>query len=523
MTAPAPSPLTPPPSLVNITNPLSPEWTGYYLFGFETFPVGHVPLFNVLQRSLTGPHDDFILGVLSVLLIALISEIVQTILLRTRHRRVGRKGFYAAFILDEAHHLRNLFSFFRAAHRRNERSFGRMLSGTLLITMLGVGLLAAEVLVVFLTQPITWHNEGVRYNLAGVQPAATSLEVGMHVDRLTRRRRCVTPGMVGSSQVREFILNACVMHEVDGELTRNNDVATEVRVASWYHEGGSDHRVEYRNDRGELGTQVVRMRAAVMGRGSGDTYAVRFRNRDDQDWSAARYLQGYMMGAAWSWSCEQGGSACGEDGDDLQVRAVRGLWKRVELWETIEERGGLNESVPVTREVEGIETIFAMRLSRPFRAVERTMHVFVTSSVIEEVEGNVGMYVDAQGVKRDHVPGLLSEEGRFTGVLSLIIVFFALLILLITLRMCLKPVSLAQIAKNGLNDDGNQAGFLVNQDTKSSNVQIDTSSTHDSVPKMPTNGAKTDKEGKVANDQFSEHSSRPSVDSVITFCDDVSR
>lgn len=518
MTTFASSLLTPPTSLVNITNPLSPEWTGYYLFGFETFPVGHVPLFNVLQRSLTGPHDDFILGVLSVLLIAIISEIVQTILLRTRHRRVGRKGFYAAFILDEAHHLRNLFSFFRAAHRQSDRSIGRMLPGTLLITMLAVGLLAAEVLVVFLTQPITWYNDGVRYNLAGVQPAGTTFEMGMHVDRLTRRRRCVTPGIVGSSQVREFILNACVMHELEGGLTDNGDVATEVRVASWYHEGGSDHRVEYRNDIGELGTQIVRMRAAVMGRGSGDTFAVRFRNRDDRNWSAARYLQGYMMAAAWRWSCEQRGPGCEEFGEDVQVRNVRELTRKVELWETIEERGGLNESVPVRQEVSGVETIFALQLRRPLRAVERTMHVFVTSSMIEEVEGNVGMYVDAQGVRRDHIPGLLSEEGRFAGVLSLIIVFFVLLILLMTLRMCLKPVSLAQIARNGLNDDGNQDEFLVGMIASSSNIPNNTTPTDADAPTITSARAKTEKEEKTSRDEFSEQSSRPSVDSVITFC-----
>lgn len=452
-----------PPGFLNVTNPLSPTWIGSYLFGYPKFPVKNVKVANLMQRSIAGRDEDFLLGILSVLLIAVLSEIVQTVLLRTRRSRVARRGFYTAFALDETHHFRNVWSLIRSKERgRSELSFRRVVAWhSLLILVLALSLLAAEVLVVFLTQPITVFSRGTQYNLRAVQPAGTALRTATRIDGFTKKRRCITPSMTNSTQSRQYIINACIVREFERQLDSDSDVATTITVGSWFHEAGSDHVISF-TDGTRRGSHCIKTRATIMKGGTGETMGIRFQVKDDNR-TYTNYLQTYMMYTALQWNCNQSFEkrSCKQMANEMKRGKPRLVRRSVDLWDMVISTARQNRSVPVTQSAMGVVTKFHVKLRRPFKAIEEALHVFVTSSVIEEVQNDAGLYVDAEGRRQDHIAQLISEQGRVAGVVTLITALCIMLGLLIVLRIYFRPVSLAQIARKFLDERGDEEGLFV--------------------------------------------------------------
>lgn len=440
-----------PPNFLNVTSGHEP---GRYLFGYPDFRVRDVRVAGLLHRSFAGAQEDLVLGVISVLLIALLSEIVQTVLMRTRRtaraNRVSPASFNAAFMIDEASHFRNVCGLFRRDDtRQNDRQNSRrkrLAVNSLLIVLIAVSLLAAEVIAVYLTQPYRVYTTKYQYNLRGVQPAGTSRDTAVDVDLLTSKKRCVTPSMMHSNQSREYSLSACVMRKFERKFDDKEDAATFVEVASWFHEAGSDHRVTFGVGE-DTGMHEVSARASIMQGQSGVSKGVLFDVRDGEKRENANYLQRYMIYTAMQWNCEQDWEerTCMEMKKEMTIESgPTPVKEKLLLWEKKEQ---------TREEIEGVKIKFKIKLRQPFVAVQNALHVFTTSAVIEEVEGR-GMYVDMnKNEKEDGVESLVSEEGRIAGVVLLSAIFFGLLLVLIILRCCLKPLSLARIARNALDDD----------------------------------------------------------------------
>lgn len=435
-----------PPSFLNVSRSDIP---GRYVFGSSDFRVLDVRVAGVLHRSYAGRQEDLVLGIISVLLIALLSEIVQTVLMRTRRpgpHAVSRAGLHAAYLLDEAAHFRNLWALCRRKPDRHSPTRKRVAVNSLVIVAIAVGLLAAEVVAVYLTQPFRVYTTKYQYNLKGVQPAGTALHTALGVDSLTSKKRCVTPSMMHSNQSREYSLNACIMRSFDTVLDHQDDEATYVDVSSWYHEAGSDHVVEFSNGE-ETGRHEVQARASIMQGQTGVSKGILFEVRDNEERDNAIYLQMYMIYTAMQWNCEQEWETrtCMDMKDRMDAGTPVRVNKSIVFWEKKEDE--------TTEVVEGVKIRFNITLRQPFTAVQSALHVFTTSAVIEEVEGH-GMYVNMDNNQReDGVESLVSEEGRVAGVVLLSLIFVALLVVLILLRCCLKPLSLARIAWDTMDDD----------------------------------------------------------------------
>lgn len=321
--------------------------------------------------------------------------------------------------------------------------------------------MAAEVLVVFLTQPITLFSRDMQYNLMGLQPAGTALRTAIQIDGFTKKRRCITPSMINSTQSREYIINACIVRDFDKRLDSEDDVATSITVGSWYHEAGSDHIIHF-TDGNRRGSHTLQTRATIMKGATGESLAIRFQVNDGNK-TFTNYLQKYMIYTAIQWNCKQEY----EQRSCLQIlgelrRAKSELEQRpVDLWDMVVSTARQNRSIPVTQNVTGVVTTFRVNLRRPFKAIEQALHVFVTSSVIQEMEGSTGLYVDASGTRQSHIAQLVSEQGRVAGAVTLAIALGVMLVLLIVLRIYLKPVSLAQIARKCLDERGDEEGLFV--------------------------------------------------------------
>lgn len=369
-----------------------------------------------------------------------------------RTRRVGahavsRAGVHTAFVLDEAYHFRNVWGLFRRDERSQNSRRRSLAVNSLVIVGIAVLLLAAEVFAVYLTQPFRVYTTKYQYNLKGVQPAGTSLDTAVGVDSLTSKKRCVTPSMMHSNGTREYSLNACIMRNFATAFDHQNDNATFVEISSWYHEAGSDHLVEFGNEE-KKGWHSVQARATIMQGQSGVSKGVLFEVRDNEERENASYLQMYMIYTAMQWNCNQEWETrtCLEMRESMSVdKGPYMVNESIVLWEKKEEE--------TTEVIEGVKIRFKIELRQPFMAVQSALHVFTTSAVIEEVEGH-GMYVDMDTNQReDGVESLVSEEGRIAGVVLLSLIFVGLLVVLIVLRYCLKPLSLARIAWDTMDDD----------------------------------------------------------------------
>lgn len=477
--------LSPPSDFLNITSATEAS-SGFYLLGYDNFPVRNLRVAGIFHRSVAGHQEDFVLGVLSVMLIAALTEIVHVILMRSRRTPtssgVSRSGLHAAYMLDEVTHFRNVWRLFstcrtrRPQHPHTSRIVGVLNSqprqlersrgwNSLTIITVGVMLLAAEVFAVYLTQPIRLYTTRDQYNLRGVQPAGTSSYMAFRIDKKIANKTCVSPSMANSIQSREFSISACIIRNYSMALSEDDAESDVVEVSSWFHEAGSDHRVRFWNeDSGKQagGEHVIRTRASIMQSDRGVTRGLMFENRDSSrnNYAHTRYMQKYMVYSALEWSCNQDFETreCNDLAEGVQDFSSETKRRDIALWEMNEEvgndgdDGGGREFETKVKAVEGIVTKYKVKLKRPFFAIQSALRVLGTSAVIEEVQERTEYMSLKDGTKENGIDALLSEEGRIAGVVLLAILFVSLLVLLCILRMFLKPISLAEIARRSVEE-----------------------------------------------------------------------
>lgn len=106
------------PQLKMGTNPLGDARTcvasfnaGCYIVGEDTFYTRSTHFSNILFRQVAGSYDNFLLGILCVLTVAVLSDIVYTVLLRGRGlKSPSLFSIQAGLIFSDITHFRNIFS-----------------------------------------------------------------------------------------------------------------------------------------------------------------------------------------------------------------------------------------------------------------------------------------------------------------------------------------------------------------------------------------------------------------------------
>lgn len=133
---------------------------GCYVAGANNFFTRPIQLSNFLQRSFRASYEDFILGILCAMIIALLSDVLYIILYRKRQGEGHRlKALQLAVFVDDLTHFRNPFS--SRSWRKSENlddidtEDSPHISVALSIsTVLGIlAILAMEVLAVYISQP----------------------------------------------------------------------------------------------------------------------------------------------------------------------------------------------------------------------------------------------------------------------------------------------------------------------------------------------------------------------------------
>lgn len=438
---------TPPPNFLNISS--STDHNGIYILGQVFFKVRNIHVTNIFKRNLFGTAEDFVLGAISVLLIAVLSEIVQAVLMHTRkNRKPTRRGLQVAYLVDELFHFRHLVSrvFKGKDARKNlltvdrESSKIRTLTG-LTVILIAVSLMAADVFAVYLTQPSRVGSyRHHQYNLRGIQPIASDHGLSKWVNRLSRERTCVTPAFTEGQQKRKFVLSICFMFSFHRGHDSFNDTISEVNVTSFYHIGGSDHTVQFGNASIKLMTRTLIYvnddnyleREAFVDR-------INFATNDSKSLDFTKYIHELFIYSAMEFNCNQENwvHTCAE-----LVNAVTREHEIVErnifLWE-----GRENDEY---RTVKGVRSTYTVPMNNPFETYIKGIAALTTTSAIVEAEGP-GTYSSVKTENAlDDIPGLLEEEGRVAGLLALLSILGVSFLILITLRVTLKPASLGGLA-----------------------------------------------------------------------------
>lgn len=449
--------VTPPPDFINVTGKKTP---GAYLMGSDKFYPSNFRIVPIFNRQ-AGQMDEILLGILSVILIALITELIYTILLRTssNHRDMAKHLLYASLI-DETLHFRNIATNIRSIiaaedekitdsgiaiepNKRRKSKSRRLFTISLITLFVTMVLVCLEVIVIVATQPSTFSTSSMEYNLRGFHPAGTRKALSKYIRRTALERGCTTPAFVSPEQSRNFLLLPRFKVVKEEFLNSNEDVSETFSIGSWYHRGGFDHEVNFGEAKFgiQMRTELILSNEVVEGR------RVLFESTDDGNLTKALYVQRRTMYSIIEESCNKNFSSrtCPEVMDSFEEIEVRRVQRKIRLWRALSE-----DAYEV---VDGLISTFRVQINNPFRAVEDGVGDLVMNAIIEEVSGP-GSY---EKLKDDEfetgIEGLLSEEGRIVGALMMFTIMICLFVVLLFLRLHLKPLSLGFIALRMLNDE----------------------------------------------------------------------
>lgn len=452
-----------PENFFNLTKP-SDDSPGLYLIGQSQFFVKPFTIAPIFHRQF-GRGDDILVGIFTVLLIAVLADIVQTVLLHTlrgRTANIANRLVFAAFV-DEVSHLRNICNYFkwqsRSGHRENDndvhrdnnerqgRSSRRLhVAASALAILIALLLFVVEVLAVVLTQPQEVNSSHDQYNVRAFQPAGTTRGMTKFVRRTMGLRGCVSPIMTPrDGPRRNFLIHSCTDFDDGGAEERfsDEDIVREISVKSFYHKGGCDHFIEYGSE-----TYNVSVRSELFLATDGDgAWRIMYENRDDEELSHALYLQMRFIYAAIEYSCNSDFSqqGCAEAAEQLETVESKKVEESIRLWRGSEDDVFVNAT--------GLLTRFRTQINSPFNATNNAVRELAVSGIIEEV----GVETEYESVSEDKLvsglPGLLTEQGRVAGVVLVVVLLACGLAVLIVLRYLLKPVSLAALAAGVMEED----------------------------------------------------------------------
>lgn len=427
------------PPMLYIT-PDTPPTT--YLLGNTTFTGGNFHILNVFQRELTE-YDDFILGVLSVMLIAVLSETVQIILLRSTNRKISASRIVHAFLITEAAHFRNVFSHVWRRQPTTRSQIARNgICTSLVVLLLAATIFAADVVIVVLTQPTIKTSAEQQYTLRPVQPSAVEPSLSANVYSSLVRRTCITPVMQEAHQRRRFVLVTCMkVEEQLDDLSESEFASDDVSISSWLHIAGSDHNISFGGGR----WIYIKMRAQViMDMAAGGARHLLFHINDTDSFIQTRYLQSLVVHFAKKWTCQSeiADGWCATASSSTEPTSWNTVSAEIQLWSPRNNRSKLN--------VTGVESMFkGLAFPAPAQAIRAGMYPLVTSGAVMEmvtVNHSVFTRVVNDSDYRDGADGLIEEEGRPVGVALLGFLFLLFALIMMGLRFWLRPVPLGVFA-----------------------------------------------------------------------------
>lgn len=442
------------------------EGAGCYALGAFKFYTRRIQLANILFRQeVAGEYDNLLVGLLCVFIVATVSDIVYTTLLRSRGLKATPLfAIQAASLLDEVTHFQHLLSYCSLIAYRTKSncehvgftSLSRRSSISILAAAMGI--FCVEVAVIYASQPKRIVSEK-QYHLRGVHPVRRASDSGEHPLLSPTAQKSIFPDIIDHDGTRKFTVTSMIRRSISileasgnpqGTGSSGIEFTESVNVTSWYHRGGSDHFLEFFSYGMYKSTFVSgRMRLNLKKRG----LAVLFDNIDDRMGTMARSLQKEFVKTAVNISCKSlsdvSPKKCVERMQGVQETALPDVSTYTFIYSL--PASDLIGEVDVMAPVIGHRTHFKAHVINPMRFLLTDVGLLVGGSVIFEEERKPGLYVDLRTNDPVYdVPGLLIEEARHGGVVLLSMCFSLSLVFAVLLRHFLKPISPRQLALSAL-------------------------------------------------------------------------
>lgn len=438
---------------------------GRYILGHDQFPVrDDIHITNVFRRDLSN-YDDIFLGLLSVIIIAMLSDILFTFLLRNSSRDSQNppnntpipSRLVTAILISEIAHFRFIKKHFdilksilrhsfdseynTSGHRPRHLTI-RLVRKIVVILFITGLLFGAEFLSIFATQQVEKFSAIHQYNLRAYQPSATVLGLARTIRRVFRERPCTAPFIVSNSttQRRNYQLITCFVITAGGRTNEDeHDTAQNVSIESFYHPGGSDHTIRY----GEGFVNVTVRVHVIIGVSNGGARRLLFTNIDDEESSSARYIHRLTMHAAADWVCRMH-LALYEDWCVLRRQNGEPSLKSSEIRRNILMWTHQNEQVIKVRT--GIVSSFEnINIPNSTFAFNSGLRWLMSCGYVEEERGP-GSYEHITNEDPENgIMGLLSENGRRVGLLAMVVAVIIAGIIKAILHWKLRPFSIGQI------------------------------------------------------------------------------
>ncbi|PXF47075.1 hypothetical protein BWQ96_03152 [Gracilariopsis chorda] len=408
---------------------------GQYVVGQSSF-TGNPDIKKpfLLIRNVGGSAEEFMLGLLSIFMIMVVTELLLTFLSRKRSDIDDEENEYAYAAVRVDEYLR--LNMERALRREGwPRRVGQRRKVHLTVTVFAVGavILLIDTGTIFLTQPSISVSKPGDYNLKGTHPIAASPGLGKFLRRTAIERPCVTPIFSNSNPLRNFSMSACTTLGLEQAHTRVTDTVNTIKFGSWFHEGGGDHIITFGN-----ASITMKTRLFLYGVENG-TRRILFSMLYEDYLPAIRYLHELVMYGIMEESCNANYATrtCDEVLKEHRSESTP-VNRTLVLWTT--RKGKRRESVL------GLETNLFLEIRKPWVTVFKRVGPLLTTEQVTEVEGP-GSYSHINTEERqENIRGLLVQESRNLGVIGMLLADSVLVAFLVCARRYCRPVSLSQKA-----------------------------------------------------------------------------
>lgn len=453
----------------HFTPELNETIPGVYIVGHDKFETDNYHIVDLARRQLTSA-DEYILGLLSVLLIAVLTEIVHVVLLRTavsadRDRHVSPHRLMSAFFFSQITHFRNIFRHISASSASKPSSRERhsvqsdpsisaptdrengaehvvsvpsvTLTLSIALLLLGICIFVVDVVVIMLTQPRTKLSTFEQYNLRGVHPIIADQGLALYISRMVVDRPCVSPYMAKRAQTRRFLLYVCAdLSERTGGL-ETSEIAKDISIQSFFHIAGADHNVTF-------GPWWFSIRVRVdllLSEEEGGKRHLLFQSLDSGSFAHTRYIHQVVVHRGKEKACNKTWDApltkfCGSMSNSTEPTSWAPVKRQVTLWPN------------KTEEVVGVESLFKnINMPGPYLTLKRGVALLLPSLAIYETTGPARYSLSQNdSLEENAIEHLLAEGERVAGVASLAGVSVLFILILLCLRLWLQPVSLGSVA-----------------------------------------------------------------------------
>lgn len=391
--------------------------------------------------DLTGTRDDVILAFLNLILMFCIEAIVTTVLLRTKDNDIGNFAFSIKLVIEllRDFNLRYIWRGRRRGPRAGTALNVRLVCLALFILFFSLGL---EVGILFLTSRELRDVSNSTTAFRIQQPVLPGWDEVRFHSRASLNRPCIATALVGARGIVDGSrtkINGCVSSDLFGnefQLFSKVEEEVDVKISSSLHEYGAEHEVKIGNLSAEYSVRVF----FSLDGDNGDSRLMKEASPSrDEDRQIEVIHKQYVAYLYTSY-------LLGTEDHRMNLTRLNNLRFNRLIKESVPEVivlniGGKQFKRKARRYITTVKGI----IPQGAPALRAAQDMFRGLTAIVLTKPDVSDLFVRDGPRNKPAP-VWRESGRVVNWLSMLIILSSALVILVTARVALKPVAIADVA-----------------------------------------------------------------------------